>query len=32
VAFRFVGPLVGTDYEARFIPALEAALNEAAGD
>jgi cytochrome c biogenesis protein CcmG, thiol:disulfide interchange protein DsbE len=26
VAFKFVGPLVGTDYEARFVPALEAAL------
>jgi cytochrome c biogenesis protein CcmG, thiol:disulfide interchange protein DsbE len=26
VLFRFVGPLVGTDYEARFIPALKAAL------
>lgn len=26
VAFKFVGPLVGTDYEARFKPALEAAL------
>lgn len=26
VAFKFVGPLVGTDYEARFIPALDAAL------
>lgn len=31
VAFRFIGPLVGTDYEARFVPALEAALAEAAG-
>ena len=32
VAFRFIGPLVGTDYEARFLPALEAALaEEAAG-
>jgi cytochrome c biogenesis protein CcmG/thiol:disulfide interchange protein DsbE len=26
VLFRFVGPLVGTDYERRFVPALEAAL------
>lgn len=26
VAFKFVGPLVGTDYERRFVPALEAAL------
>lgn len=26
IAFRFVGPLVGTDYERRFVPALEAAL------
>jgi cytochrome c biogenesis protein CcmG, thiol:disulfide interchange protein DsbE len=26
VAFKFVGPLVGTDYEARFVPALKAAL------
>ena len=31
VAFRFIGPLVGTDYEARFVPALEAALAEAGG-
>ncbi|WP_235933306.1 DsbE family thiol:disulfide interchange protein [Paragemmobacter ruber] len=30
VAFRFIGPLVGTDYEARFVPALEAALAEEA--
>lgn len=28
VAFRFIGPLVGTDYETRFVPALEAALSE----
>lgn len=28
VAFRFIGPLVGTDYETRFVPALEAALAE----
>lgn len=26
VAFKFVGPLVGTDYEVRFVPALAAAL------
>ena len=26
VLFRFVGPLVGTDYEARFVPELETAL------
>lgn len=26
VLFRFVGPLVGTDYEARFLPELEKAL------
>lgn len=26
VLFRFTGPLVGTDYERRFVPALEAAL------
>lgn len=26
VAFKFVGPLVGTDYERRFVPALQAAL------
>ncbi|MDP3265001.1 MAG: DsbE family thiol:disulfide interchange protein [Tabrizicola sp.] len=26
VAFKFVGPLIGTDYEARFVPALAAAL------
>jgi cytochrome c biogenesis protein CcmG/thiol:disulfide interchange protein DsbE len=31
VLFRFIGPLVGTDYEARFVPALEAALAEEAG-
>ncbi len=31
VLFRFIGPLVGTDYEARFVPALEAALADAAG-
>ena len=26
VLFRFVGPLVGTDYEDRFVPELEKAL------
>lgn len=26
VLFRFTGPLIGTDYETRFIPALEEAL------
>lgn len=26
VAFKFVGPLIGTDYENRFVPALAAAL------
>ena len=25
VLFRFIGPLVGSDYEQRFLPALEAA-------
>jgi Redoxin. len=28
VLFRFAGPLVGSDYEQRFVPALEAALSE----
>lgn len=28
VAFRFIGPLVGTDYEARFVPELERILAE----
>lgn len=28
VLFRFVGPLVGTDYEDRFVPALEKALKD----
>ena len=28
VLFRFIGPLVGTDYEDRFVPALEKALQE----
>jgi len=26
VAFRFIGPLVGSDYEQRFVPELEKAL------
>lgn len=26
VLFRFVGPLIGTDYERRFVPELEKAL------
>jgi len=26
VLFKFIGPLVGTDYETRFVPALEDAL------
>jgi cytochrome c biogenesis protein CcmG, thiol:disulfide interchange protein DsbE len=26
VAFKFIGPLVGSDYEQRFVPALQAAL------
>lgn len=30
VAFKFIGPLIGSDYEQRFKPALEAALAEAA--
>ena len=28
VLFRFQGPLVGSDYEQRFLPALEAALGQ----
>ena len=28
VLFKFVGPLVGTDYELRFLPALQAALEQ----
>ncbi len=33
VAFRFIGPLVGTDYETRFVPELAKALAaEKAGD
>lgn len=32
VAFRFIGPLVGSDYEQRFVPELQKALTaEAAG-
>ena len=27
VLFRFVGPLVGSDYEQRFLPELEKALS-----
>lgn len=27
VLFRFAGPLVGSDYEQRFVPALQDALN-----
>lgn len=30
VLFRFQGPLVGSDYEQRFAPALEAARNKGA--
>jgi cytochrome c biogenesis protein CcmG/thiol:disulfide interchange protein DsbE len=26
VLFKFIGPLVGTDYETRFVPALDEAL------
>ncbi|ETX30652.1 thiol:disulfide interchange protein [Roseivivax isoporae LMG 25204] len=29
VLFRFQGPLVGSDYEQRFVPALEEALRDA---
>ena len=32
VAFKFVGPLVGTDYDDRFVPALKAALATEASD
>ena len=32
VAFRFVGPLVGSDYEQRFVPALKDALAQKAGN
>lgn len=28
VLFRFAGPLVGSDYEQRFVPALNAALTD----
>jgi cytochrome c biogenesis protein CcmG/thiol:disulfide interchange protein DsbE len=28
VLFRFAGPLVGSDYEQRFLPALKAAMAE----
>lgn len=28
VLFRFAGPLVGSDYEQRFLPAFEAALSK----
>ncbi|WP_299739316.1 DsbE family thiol:disulfide interchange protein [uncultured Roseobacter sp.] len=28
VMFRFAGPLVGSDYEQRFLPALEKAMGE----
>ncbi len=31
VAFRFVGPLVGSDYEQRFVPELAKAMAAAAG-
>ncbi|MEM9638086.1 MAG: DsbE family thiol:disulfide interchange protein, partial [Pseudomonadota bacterium] len=27
VLFRFAGPLIGSDYEQRFLPALEKALS-----
>ncbi|MAM25952.1 MAG: DsbE family thiol:disulfide interchange protein, partial [Rhodobacteraceae bacterium] len=27
VLFRFAGPLVGSDYEQRFLPAFRAALD-----
>lgn len=26
ILFKFIGPLVGTDYETRFVPALEEAM------
>ncbi|KUF11496.1 thiol:disulfide interchange protein [Pseudoponticoccus marisrubri] len=32
VLFKFVGPLVGSDYEQRFVPRLEAALAAEAAD
>ncbi len=28
VAFKFIGPLVGSDYEQRFVPQLQKALSE----
>lgn len=28
VLFKFIGPLVGTDYERRFVPALQQALKQ----
>lgn len=28
VLFRFIGPLIGSDYENRFLPALEAAQSQ----
>ncbi|KIN60613.1 Periplasmic protein thiol:disulfide oxidoreductase, DsbE subfamily protein [Sulfitobacter noctilucae] len=28
VLFRFAGPLVGSDYEQRFLPALQAAMDQ----
>ena len=28
VLFRFAGPLIGSDYEQRFLPALEAAMSQ----
>ena len=31
ILFRFVGPLVGTDYETRFVPELEQALAGSGG-
>lgn len=32
VLFRYTGPLVGSDYEQRFVPALEKALADAANE
>ena len=32
VLFRFIGPLVGSDFEQRFLPAFEQALAEARAD
>ncbi|NRB03601.1 MAG: DsbE family thiol:disulfide interchange protein, partial [Rhodobacteraceae bacterium] len=31
VLYRFAGPLVGSDFENRFLPELEKALDDAAG-